>query len=455
MTFSSTREGLRLRTILNAIPQMVWSTRPDGHLDFFNDRWYEFTGVPVGSTDGEGWNAIVHPDDQARAWERWRRSLATGGTYEIEYRLRHHTGAYRWTLGRALPVRDAAGAIERWFGTCTDIDDLKQAQSRSSTLAAIVEHARDFVGIVDMDGRVEYLNPAGRRLMGIAPESDLRATPIRAFFTAESRDALERLVLPAVQETGYWEGDLSFRPVSDEQPIPALFNLFPVRDGADRLLGYATVSRDLRERKRFEEARELIARELSHRIKNIFAVVSSLVMLSARGEPAARPFAQAVRARIEALAQAHEYVRPHSPASRPAEARQTVEGLLSRLLAAYQEAGGERIAIGGPDVPVGVTSATALALVVHELATNAIKYGALSVAGGTIALDAELAGDRYTLTWRERGGPAVTGPPQRFGFGTMMAERVASAQLGAEICHDWAESGLVVTMTMAVDRLAR
>ena len=105
---------------------MVWVTRPDGYHEYYNRRWYEFTGVPDGSTDGEGWNGMFHPDDQERAWARWRHRLDTGEPYEIEYRLRHHSGDYRWTLGRALPVRDARGEIERWFGTCTDIDAMKR-----------------------------------------------------------------------------------------------------------------------------------------------------------------------------------------------------------------------------------------------------------------------------------------------------------------------------------------
>lgn len=83
--------------------------------------------VPAGSTDGEGWNDMFHPDDQEPARLRWMQSLQTGEPYEIEYRLRHRSGVYRWTLGRAMPIRNEAGEITRWFGTCTDIDDLKMA----------------------------------------------------------------------------------------------------------------------------------------------------------------------------------------------------------------------------------------------------------------------------------------------------------------------------------------
>ena len=116
----------RFRTLADFVPQIVWVTRPDGYHEYYNRRWYDFTGVPLGSTDGEGWNGVFHPDDQPRAWDRWRHSLATGEPYEIEYRLRRADGAYRWVLGQALPERDATGAIVRWFGTCTDIDDRKR-----------------------------------------------------------------------------------------------------------------------------------------------------------------------------------------------------------------------------------------------------------------------------------------------------------------------------------------
>ena len=113
------------RQMADTMAHMIWVTRADGYHEWYNRRWYEFTGVPEGSTDGEAWNGMFHPDDRERARTRWRRSLDTGDYYEIEYRLRHHSGDYRWVLGRALPVRNDRGEIERWFGTCTDIHAMR------------------------------------------------------------------------------------------------------------------------------------------------------------------------------------------------------------------------------------------------------------------------------------------------------------------------------------------
>ncbi|MBA3771503.1 MAG: PAS domain-containing protein [Ramlibacter sp.] len=137
----------KFKTIANAMPQMVWSTLPDGCHDYYNQQWYDFTGTPPGSTDGEKWNGIFHPQDQAHAGSVWRHSLRTGEPYEIQYRLRHHSGEYRWVLGRALPVRNDAGEIIRWMGTCTDIheqrvaqDELMAANRRKDEFLAMLAH---------------------------------------------------------------------------------------------------------------------------------------------------------------------------------------------------------------------------------------------------------------------------------------------------------------------------
>ncbi len=133
----------RFRGIINSVDQMIWSTRPDGYHDFYNDRWYAFTGVPAGSTDGAAWDAIVHPDDRERTWADWRHALDTGETYQIKYRLRHRSGLYRWVLGRAQPVREPDGRIMRWFGTCTDIHDLKLAEERQAFLLNLNDRLRE------------------------------------------------------------------------------------------------------------------------------------------------------------------------------------------------------------------------------------------------------------------------------------------------------------------------
>ena len=319
------------RVMADALPQMVWSTLPDGFHDYYNARWYEFTGVPAGSTDGEAWNGMFHPDDQDRAWATWRHCLASGEPYQIEYRLRHRSGEYRWTIGRALPVRDGDGAIIRWIGTCTDIHETK--------LVA--------------------------------------------------------------------------------------------------------------------EQNEILSRELSHRIKNIFAVIAGLVSLSSRQQSGHESFASSLKQRISALGRAHEFVRPHSDESRPSDLPESLHGIIRQILAPYPALSDSKIIISGDDIRVDDRSATPIALLIHELATNAAKYGALSVSDGEVAIRTIADGDAVTIAWAESGGPPLSGAPIRAGFGTKLMELSVVNQLGGTFDRDWRPIGLAATIHVQRKRIAR
>lgn len=131
----------RFRQIADTMPQIVWVTRPDGYHEYYNRRWYEYTGLTAEESIGSSWNNPLHPADRQLSIDRWNHSLQTGEPYEIEYRFRSQAGDYRWFLGRALPVRDEAGQIIRWFGTCTDIDDAKRTATERSKLAADLAEA--------------------------------------------------------------------------------------------------------------------------------------------------------------------------------------------------------------------------------------------------------------------------------------------------------------------------
>jgi PAS domain S-box-containing protein len=151
----------RFRQIANTMPQMVWVTHPDGRHEYFNRRWYEFTGVPDGSLGP--WPHLFHPDDDARVRAQWRRCRESGEPYEIEYRLRRHDSAFCWFLCRALPVRDGDGQIVRWFGTCTDIDEFKRVEAalqEAKTAAETANKSKDhFLAVLSHELRTP-LTPA-------------------------------------------------------------------------------------------------------------------------------------------------------------------------------------------------------------------------------------------------------------------------------------------------------
>jgi len=114
--------------LADTIPEILWIARPDGAVTYFNQRWMQYTGQTLEQALAWGWEAVIHPKDLSLCLERWNQALRTGGKYEVEYRFQRHDGAYRWFIGRALPQRDAAGSILKWFGTCTDIHDQKEVQ---------------------------------------------------------------------------------------------------------------------------------------------------------------------------------------------------------------------------------------------------------------------------------------------------------------------------------------
>lgn len=130
-------------TLVETLPQIVWITRPDGYHVHFNHHWMDFTSLTLEESLGDGWNPPFHPEDRPFAHRLWAEATRSGEPYEIEYRLRRHDGVYHWMLGRALPLRDAEGAIVKWFGTCTDIEELKAAQERAEALRIQLEQRAD------------------------------------------------------------------------------------------------------------------------------------------------------------------------------------------------------------------------------------------------------------------------------------------------------------------------
>jgi PAS domain S-box-containing protein len=183
------------RAISDAMPQMVWSTLPDGYHDYYNQRWYDFTGVRAGATDGVGWSDMLHPDDRERTWAAWRDSLASGEPYEIEYRMRHHSGEYRWLLGRALPVRDAQGRIVRWMGTCTDIQQQKRneaaLQDARMRLSAALVAADIGTWTYDIVNDRVYADRNLARIYGV-DEATSAGRPLAGFLAAVHPDDIER-----------------------------------------------------------------------------------------------------------------------------------------------------------------------------------------------------------------------------------------------------------------------
>lgn len=211
---------------------------------------------------------------------------------------------------------------------------------------------------------------------------------------------------------------------------------------------------DVTQRKQAEESSELLAGEMSHRVKNLLQLATGLTQMTSRSAATKEDMVRDLTHRLTALGRAHDLVRPEWNG-------QSNEGallgdLISVLLAPYdEEEASVRVRISVPKISVGERAATALALVVHELATNSAKYGALSAPSGTLDVSCTTHDDDMTIIWAERGGPPVVAPVALEGFGSQLVRRSVAAQLGGDIAFDWAREGVVVTLRMKIGRLAK
>jgi two-component sensor histidine kinase len=211
---------------------------------------------------------------------------------------------------------------------------------------------------------------------------------------------------------------------------------------------------DVTGRKQAEEGSELLAGEMSHRVKNLLAIASGLTHLTSRSAASIEEMTAQLTERLTSLGRAHDLIRPL-----PGEqGRAALLGdLLSVLLSPYEDSGAfsGRIRVAVPRMGVGETTATTLAMVVHELATNSVKHGALSVPAGTLDVSGRSEDGLVIVTWAETGGPMVMDEPEMAGFGSQMIQRSIASRLAGSLTYDWQETGLVATLTMRADRMGR
>jgi two-component sensor histidine kinase len=209
---------------------------------------------------------------------------------------------------------------------------------------------------------------------------------------------------------------------------------------------------DVTGRKQAEEAHELLAGEMSHRVKNLLQIATVLTSIALGSAKTAEDMASDLTDRLMALGRAHDLVRP-SFGQEPKAA--LLGDLVSIVLEPYDHMGAfrGRVRVSVPKMVVGEKAATALALVMHELATNSLKYGALSAAKGTLDVSCSAHSGDVVVMWTERGGPPVTAPVPPAGFGSKMVNRTMSRQLDGSIGFDWSKEGVIVTLRMSKDRL--
>lgn len=299
---------MRFRMLADNITQLAWVADQTGSIGWYNKRWYDYTGLAVGETDGWGWDKVHHPDHIDRVLAHFKASMAAGMEWEDTFPLRSGEGEYRWFLSRALPIRDAAGAILYWFGTNTDVTDM-----------------------------------------------------------------LEK-----------------------------------------------------------EEQIRVLLMEVNHRSKNLLAVVQALARRSGCNDP---DFLHRFERRLSSLSANQDLL------VRRGWSTIFIDELAEAQLAILGQEARAQIETRGDSIPLSPRSAEIIGMALHELATNALKYGALSAPTGRVQLCWEEAADSFVIDWRESGVPVVH-QPTHHGFGTTLMRHIPARSLSADVTVDYAPTGL-------------
>ncbi len=442
-------EAEHFRIMADNIPQLAWMADQSGWIFWYNKRWYDYTGTTLEQMEGWGWKSVHHPDHVDRVVEIFSSAVARGEPWEDTFPLRGKDGKFRWFLSRAMPIRDESGNVVRWFGTNTDVTETLSAEAALRETEERRRLATEASGVGSWD-----LNLATGVLLwdeqckanfGLPPDAEMSLERFYSLIHPEDLDRVRRAVDDATDDGVMRPYDIEYRVIDaatgQERWIAASGRT--LTDDSGRPLRFAGTVLDITDRKDAEHNQHLLINELNHRVKNTLATVQAVAARTLAGAaslPAAR---EALSSRLVALAKAHDILTAENWEG--AE----MEEMVRSAIAPYREHQSDRFAVSGPFVRISPLKALALSMALHELATNAMKYGALSSDEGRVAIE----WDWYTtpqmrrlrLTWRESGGPQVS-PPSGTGFGTRLIQQGLAGQLNARVDMDYRPEGLWCTI---------
>jgi PAS domain S-box-containing protein len=405
--------ALKFRALANSIAQLAWMADGSGYVFWYNDRWFDYTGSNIQEMQGWGWRSVHHPDHVDRVVRKISKCFETGEVWEDTFPLRGRDGSYRWFLSRAKPVCDDRGRVTLWCGTNTDITEELEYRQLLERKARLIELSHEAFLVRDQDDRIELWNSGCVNLFGYSREEAIGA----------KYDALLRTDFPggkseieaALKESGEWSGEVRHQ-AKDGAAVLVESRLQLIENGGASVV--IECDRDTSERRANDDLRNVLIGELCHRVKNSLAIVQAIATQTGRRATSVAQFLADFGGRIEAMSAAQNLLTDADWSG--------VD--LRRLMATLTtEAFGRRacVHLQGGSVVLGAQTAMQLALILHELATNALKHGSLSDPNGRLDVtwrESPQDPSKIDILWRESGGPAVD-PPLGKGFGLSLIER--------------------------------
>jgi PAS domain S-box-containing protein len=313
-----------------------------------------------------------------------------------------------------------------------DITSRKKAEATNTRLAAVVESSDDAILTNDINGIITSWNGAAQRIFGYAAD-EILGRPVALLIPADRQDEEQR-ILERVKRGERIQPYDTVRQRKNKSLVDIFVTTSALRDPTGKIIGTSKIARDITDRKQAEEAQRLLAHEVDHRSKNLLTLVQAAVHFSEADTPQA--IKAAIEGRIQALANVHTLL------ARSHWAGVDLRSIVMDELYPYCPQGNSRAEVDGPDLLLKPQLAQLIAMVLHELTTNAVKYGALSVAVGRLRVEwSHSANGNLIIRWIERDGPPVN-PPARSGFGSRMLDRAIRVQLNGDLRFNWRTEGL-------------
>jgi len=402
---------------------------PQGHLPVVS-----YLAVPVISSTGEVHGGLFFGHDEP--------GVFTSDSEAIIEAVAAHAAI---ALDNERLLRTVRTENERWRAT----------ELAGNRLAAIVETSGDAILTKDLNGIITSWNQGATDLFGYVAEEAIGRS-VTMLIPADRRDE-EPSILARIRAGERIEHYETVRRHKNGTLIDISLSVSPLKNNAGVIIGASKIARDITEQKRAQQQERLLVREMNHRIKNLFALASGIINLSARDAESAQALKTRATERLTALARVHSLtLSRHGDLDAAVAAPTTLHALIRAILAPYEggAATPQRVKLQGDDLTLSSSATTSFALLVHEFATNAAKYGALSSEQGSIAVETRIAGERLHLIWTERGGPAVGHPTSTEGFGSYLAKATVKT-LDGEIVYDWDAGGVTVRLDVALARAAQ
>ncbi|MCD2323349.1 PAS domain-containing protein [Sphingomonas sp. IC-56] len=461
---NQTNEVLRtteasFRTIADLVPDLLWRTDAHGRATWFNERWSRYSGQLDEEPLGWGWLDAVHPDDRDVARAEWVRAVADCSTFQQEFRLRGAAGNYHWFLVRAEPTRNIDGRIVNWYVAGTDIhaqrealEALQQSELRFRTL---VEGMSPLAWRSRSGGHWTWCSRRWTAYTGQSERDSLDLGWVEMFHPDDRGDALAAWARATL--TGRFELEARLFHQEDGRYRHFRTRALPVRGADGRAQEWLGTSIDVDDMVQLSEQQDVLVTELQHRTRNLMAVVQAVTMRTLKGSETLDDFRRCIDDRLQALARVQGLLSRRDLGTRVA-----FDALLREELSAHVDLDGDGKAeqvtiIGPPGVPLRSTIVQTLALALHELATNAVKYGALSCPDGRLLVQwdvrEEADGRRLWVDWRESGVadmPAPGSRPRGGGYGRELIERALPYQLGARTSYAFEADGVHCTIEVTV-----